>query len=478
MQMPGEMGPLHILGIGGIGMSAIAEILHAKGYTVQGSDQKESANVRRLRAKGIRVFVGHDPINLVGARYVVVSTAVKDSNPELTAARSKGYPVIRRAEMLAELMRLYATVSVTGTHGKTTTTSLIAHLFASTGLDPTVITGGIINAWGSNARLGDGKWMIVEADESDGTFIKIPTQIGIVTNIDPEHLDYFKSVENMHEEFATFFRNIPFYGLAVACIDHPVIADMIERLHLRRDGRRLLTYGHAAAADLRLKSASVADSTTIFDAELGPRVKGGARQLRGLTIPMPGEHNALNALAAIAAASEAGIADATIRGAIATFSGVKRRFQLAGTVHGVAIYDDYAHHPVEIAAVLKAARAAARGQIIAVVEPHRYTRMRDLLREFAACFGDADCVILTPLYSAGEVPIEGIDHLALADAIRSQGHARVMTVGSEREIAPLLRRLATDGDMVVCLGAGNSTEWAHALPEWLASEPLPVGGSG
>ena len=476
MQMPGEMGPLHILGIGGIGMSAIAEILHAKGYSVQGSDQKDSANVRRLRAKGIRVFVGHDPINLVGARYVVVSTAVKDSNPELIAARSKGYPVIRRAEILAELMRLYATVSVTGTHGKTTTTSLIAHLFASTGLDPTVITGGIINAWGSNARLGDGKWMIVEADESDGTFIKIPTQIGIVTNIDPEHLDYFKSVANMHEEFATFFRNIPFYGLAVACIDHPVIADMIERLHLRRDGRRLLTYGHTATADLRLTSASVAGSTTTFDAELGPRVNGGARQLRGLTIPIPGEHNALNALAAIAAASEAGIADATIRGAIATFSGVKRRFQLTGTVDGVAIYDDYAHHPVEIAAVLKAARAAARGQIVAVVEPHRYTRMRDLLREFAACFRDADCVILTPLYSAGEAPIEGIDHLALAEAVRAEGHARVMTVASEREIAPLLRRLATGGDMVVCLGAGNSTEWAHALPKWLADAPLPVGG--
>jgi UDP-N-acetylmuramate--alanine ligase len=478
MQMPDEMGPLHIVGIGGIGMSAIAEILHAKGYTVQGSDQKECANVRRLRAKGIRVFVGHDPVNLVGARYVVVSTAVKDANPELAAARGKGYPVIRRAEILAELMRLYATVSVTGTHGKTTTTSLIAHLFAATGLDPTVITGGIINAWGSNARLGDGKWMIVEADESDGTFIKIPTQIGIVTNIDPEHLDYFKCVANMHEEFATFFRNIPFYGLAVACIDHPVIADMIERLHLRRDGRRLLTYGHAAAADLCLKSASINGSTTTFDADLGPRVRGGPRQLRGLRIPIPGEHNALNTLAAIAVASEAGIPDATIRAAIATFSGVKRRFQLSGSVDGIAIYDDYAHHPVEIAAVLKAARAGAAGRIIAVVEPHRFTRMRDLLGEFAACFGDADWVILTRLYSAGEAPIEGIDHLALADAVRSKGHAGVLTVGSEREIVPLVRRLARSGDMVVCLGAGNSSEWAHALPEWLASEPLPVGGSG
>jgi UDP-N-acetylmuramate--alanine ligase len=478
MQMPGEMGPLHILGIGGIGMSAIAEILHAKGYTVQGSDQKEGANVRRLRAKGIRVFIGHDPINLVGARYVVISTAVKDGNPELQAARSKGYPIIRRAEMLAELMRLCATVSVTGTHGKTTTTSLIAHLFVATGLDPTVITGGIINAWGSNARLGNGKWMIVEADESDGTFIKIPTQIGIVTNIDPEHLDYFQTVENMHREFETFLRNIPFYGLAVACIDHPVVADMIERLALRRDGRRLLTYGTGAGADLLLTAASVAGSTTTFDAELGPRVKGGARKLCGWTIPIPGQHNALNALAAIAAASEAGINDHIIRAGIASFSGVKRRFQLTGTANGIAIYDDYAHHPVEIAAVLKAARSGAPGRVIAVVEPHRYTRMRDLLPEFATCFEDADGVILAPLYSAGEAPIEGIDHLALAAAIRARGHHCVLTAGSEREIPALLRRIASGGDLVVCLGAGNSTEWAHALPEILRSEPLRAGGAG
>jgi len=477
MQMPGEMGPLHILGIGGIGMSAIAEILHAKGYTVQGSDQKETANVRRLRAKGIRIFVGHDPVNLVGARLIIISTAVKDSNPELKAARAKGYPIIRRAEILAELMRLCATVSVTGTHGKTTTTSLIAHLFVANGLDPTVITGGIINAWGSNARLGDGKWMIVEADESDGTFLKIPTQIGIVTNIDPEHLDYFQTVENMHHDFESFFRNIPFYGLAVTCIDHPVAADMIERLQLRRDGRRLLTYGHRAGADLILKSVAIAGSTTTFDADLGPRVKGGARQLRGWTIPIPGEHNALNALAAIAAASEAGIADHTIRAAMAGFSGVKRRFQHTGTVNGISIYDDYGHHPVEIAAVLKAARSGARGRVIAVVEPHRYTRMRDLFGEFALCFKDADCVILTPLYSAGEMPIEGIDHLTLADAVRSQGHGAVLTVSSEREIAALLRRIASPEDMVVCLGAGNSTEWAHALPDWLASEPMAVGSA-
>jgi len=478
MQMPGEMGPVHILGIGGIGMSAIAEILHAKGYTVQGSDQKDSANVRRLRAKGIRVFVGHDPVNLVGARYIVVSSAIKRSNPELEAARARGLPIIRRAEMLAELMRLYATVAVTGTHGKTTTTSLIAHVFERAGLDPTVITGGIINSWGSNARLGNGQWMIVEADESDGTFIKIPAQIGVVTNIDPEHLDYFKSVENMHREFEAFYRNVPFYGAAVTCIDHPVVADMIERLELRRDGRRLLTYGTQAGADLVLKSARVENGATFFDADLGPRVRGGQRAIRGWSVPLLGHHNALNALAAVAAASEAGIADEVVRKALFGFSGVKRRFQPTGTWNGVAVYDDYGHHPVEIAAVLKAARAGARGRVIAVVEPHRYTRVRDLFSEFAACFKDADSVILTPLYSAGELPIEGIDHASLAQAIRAAGHPAVFTVDSERGIAPALRRIAAPGDIVVCLGAGNSTEWAHALPGWLGvDEPMRAGGA-
>jgi UDP-N-acetylmuramate--alanine ligase len=472
------MGPVHILGVGGIGMSAIAEIMHAKGYTVQGSDQKESANIKRLRAKGIRVFVGHDPVNLVGARYVVISTAVKRGNLELEAARAKGLPIIGRAEMLAELMRLYATVSVTGTHGKTTTTSLIAHVFNVAGLDPTVITGGIINAWGSNARLGNGRWMIVEADESDGTFIKLPTQIGVVTNIDPEHLDYFKTVDNMHREFETFLRNIPFYGLAVACIDHPVVSRMIEHLQLRNDGRRLLTYGTSKGADLVLTSARVEGGRTLFDAALGASVEGGQRMLQGWSVPLPGHHNALNALAAIAAASEAGIPDDAIRKALDGFSGVKRRFQLTGTWNGVAVYDDYAHHPVEIAAVLKAARAGARGRVIAVVEPHRYTRVRDLFDEFAASFRDADSVIVAPLYTAGEMPIDGIDHGSLAAAIRATGHKAVTVVDSARDIAPLLRRFAQAGDMVVCLGAGNSTDWAHALPEWLADEaPLRLGGA-
>ncbi len=477
MEIPRGIGTIHILGIGGIGMSAIAEILHAKGFAVQGSDQKESANVQRLRTKGIRVFVGHDAVNLVGAKFVVISTAVKPGNPELETARAKGLPIIRRAEMLAELMRLYSTVSVTGTHGKTTTTSLIAHVFSEAGLDPTVITGGIINAWGSNARLGAGPWMVVEADESDGTFIKIPTQIGVVTNIDPEHLDYFETVENMHREFEAFYRNIPFYGLAVTCTDHPVVRQMVERLQLRRDGRRLITYGTGHDADMVLGEVRFEGLDTVFDAKLGSRVSGGARSIRGWRVPVPGQHNALNALAAIAVAAEAGIPDPTIRRALSSFPGVKRRFQLTGSWNGAFIFDDYGHHPVEIAAVLKAARASAQGRVIAVLEPHRYTRVHDLFSQFCACLRDADSVIVTPLYSAGELPIDGIDNHSLAEGIRGTGHASVMAVDSERDIVLALQRLARPGDLVICLGAGNSTELAHALPELLGGEPRRAGGS-
>jgi UDP-N-acetylmuramate--alanine ligase len=470
MQIPHDAGTFHIIGIGGIGMSAIAEILLAKGFSVQGSDQKESANVRRLRAKGIRVFVGHDAINLVGARNVVISTAVKASNPELEAARQKGLPIIRRAEMLAELMRLYSTVSVTGTHGKTTTTSLVSTIFEKAGADPTVITGGIINAWGSNARLGKGKWMIVEADESDGTFVRLPTEIGIVTNIDPEHLDYFKTVENMHREFAAFYKNIPFYGLAVTCIDHPVVREMIEKLDLRRDGRRLLTYGLSQHADLKLIASRQDGFTTYFNAELSAAVKGGKRTLKNWSIPVPGQHNALNALAAIAVAAEAGIPDDVIKAALETFSGVKRRFQPTGQWNGIQIFDDYGHHPAEIAVVLQAARAGTKGRVIAIAEPHRYTRVRDLFGDFCSCFRNADSVIVAPLYSAGEAPIEGINQHTLAEGIRRTGHNAVTSIDHVAEMVPLLQRYARPGDMVVCLGAGVSTEWAAALPDWLRAQ--------
>ncbi len=484
MQLPREMGTFHILGIGGIGMSAIAEILHAMGHNVQGSDQKDSANVQRLRAKGIRVFVGHAEVNLVGARYVVISTAVKPGNPELEAARNKGLPIIRRAEMLAELMRLYSTVSVSGTHGKTTTTSLIAHMFVAGGLDPTVITGGIINDWGSNARLGASRgaekeqWMIVEADESDGTFVKIPTQIGVVTNIDPEHLDYFGSIEEMHRQYEAFYKKIPFYGLAVTCIDHPVVRAMVERLSLREDGRRLLTYGVSTDADLQLSNLRPSGGSIIFDARLSARVTGGARNLSDLELPYPGDYNALNALAAIAVASEAGLTDDQIRSALAQFAGVKRRFQLTGSWNGVSIYDDYAHHPTEIGAVLKAAKSGARGRLIGIVEPHRYSRVASLMDEFSNCFKDADTVMVTPFYSAGEEPLPGLDHHALAEAIRKAGHEAVIAVETVGEVAAVLTQIAQPGDMAVCMGAGISTEWAHKLPEMLVTEPKQASAGG
>jgi len=473
--MPRELGTFHIIGIGGIGMSAIAEILVAKGYSVQGSDQKDSPNVKRLRDKGVRVFVGHDAINLVGARNVVISSAVKPGNPELEAARAKGLTIIRRAEMLAELMRLYSTVSVTGTHGKTSTTSLIAHIFAQSGLDPTVITGGIVNDWGSNARLGHGEWMVVEADESDGTFTRLPSEIGVITNIDPEHLDYFGSVAAMHESYARFMRQVPFYGMLVACVDHPVVANMIEQLELRRDGRPVVTYGCGEDADARMLALASDGHSSVFDVAFNARVPGGQRTLRGLRVPAPGRHNALNALAAMLVASAAGASDEAIRAALGTFSGVKRRFQTTGVWGGVTIIDDYGHHPAEISAVLEAARAGARGRVIAIVEPHRYTRVRDLFDDFSSCFFQADTVVVAPLYTAGEAPIDGITQHTLAEGIRAKGHKSVLSIDSPRELVPFIQRYAHSGDLVVCLGAGNSTEWAHALPEWLGEAPRLAG---
>ncbi len=476
MEMPTQIGTFHIIGIGGIGMSAIAEILIDKGYSVQGSDQKDSANVKRLRSKGVRVFIGHDAVNLVGARQVVISSAVKNGNPELEAARKRGLPIIRRAEMLAELMRLYSTISVTGTHGKTSTTSLIAHMLTVAGVDPTVIAGGIIQDWGTNARLGQGPWMVVEADESDGTFLRLPTQIGIVTNADPEHLDYYGDVETMNAAYETFMRNIPFYGLLVACVDHPVVAKLVAKLDLRRDGRRLYTYGQAQGADIQLLAMRAEGHSMVFDIELNGQVTGGApRRIEGLKLSAPGRHNVLNALAAIGVALSIGVSDEAIRKALVTFSGVKRRFQLTGQWNGVSIYDDYGHHPVEIASVLEAARAGAKGRVVAVFEPHRYSRIQSLYKEFCRCFANADSVIVAPLYTAGEAPVEGIDQHSIAEGIRAAGHGSVLAINDPRDLIGLVHRFGRPGDMVVCLGAGTSTEWANALPEWLGDEPRMAG---
>ncbi|MGI9408182.1 MAG: UDP-N-acetylmuramate--L-alanine ligase [Hyphomicrobiaceae bacterium] len=468
MRIPHGIGPFHIVGIGGIGMSAVAEILMELGYEVQSSDMKESANVDRLRQRGIRVFIGHDAVNLVGARYVVISSAVKPGNPELDAARLKGIPIISRAEMLAELMRFCSTVSVTGTHGKTTTTSMIAHLFDAAGLNPTAMSGGIINDWGTNARHGTGDWMVVEADESDGTFIRLPTEIGVVTNIDPEHLDYYGSVEAMHMAFRTFFERIPFYGCAVAGIDHPVVRELLDDLH-RENRRRVLTYGVSEDADLRLHDHRSEGAMSVFNVACGPRVKGGQRILENLRLPSPGHYNVLNAMAAVAVGAEVGISDEQIRAGLASFGGVKRRFTHTGSWNGAEFYDDYAHHPVEITAVLKAARETARGRVIAIVQPHRYSRLQDFFAEFCNAFADADAVLVAPVYAAGEEAIEGVDHRALANGIREADGTGAIAIEIEQEIAPVLSQIVQPGDLVIGLGAGSITEWSHALPGQLAA---------
>ncbi|QJP16407.1 UDP-N-acetylmuramate--L-alanine ligase [Starkeya sp. ORNL1] len=464
MKLPLSLGPIHFVGIGGIGMSGIAEVLHNLGYTVQGSDVAESANVKRLTEKGIAVRIGHTAENLDGAEVLVVSSAIKRDNPELVAARAKRLPVVRRAEMLAELMRLKSCVAIAGTHGKTTTTSLVATLVDAGGLDPTVINGGIINAYGTNARLGGGNWMVVEADESDGTFLKLPAEVAIVTNIDPEHLDHFKTFDAVKDAFRAFVENVPFYGFAVMCTDHPVVQALVGRV----EDRRVITYGANPQADVRITDIDLRGGQCKFSVLFRDRDGAVVHELRDLVLPMPGHHNALNATAAVAVARELGIPDERIRSALAGFGGVKRRFTRTGTWNGVTIFDDYGHHPVEIAAVLRAARASTEGQVIAVVQPHRYTRLQSLFDQFATCFNDADHVIVAEVYAAGETPIPGIDRDHLVDALRARGHRSVIALPGPDALAGLVKGLARPDDYVVCLGAGNITQWAYALPEQLA----------
>jgi UDP-N-acetylmuramate--alanine ligase len=459
MKLPREIGPIHFVGIGGIGMSGIAEVLINLGYTVQGSDASDNANVKRLREKGAKVSIGHKAENLDGAEVLVVSSAIKRDNPELVAAREKRLPVVRRAEMLAELMRLKSCVAIAGTHGKTTTTSLVAALLDAANFDPTVINGGIINAYGTNARLGDGDWMVVEADESDGTFLKLPADIAIVTNIDAEHLDHFKTFAAVQDAFRAFIENVPFYGFAVMCTDHPIVQRLVGRI----EDRRIITYGENPQADVRLVDLTNAGGTQTFTVLFRDRDGQTVHTIKDLTLPMPGRHNALNATSAIAVAHELKIPDAAIRKALAGFGGVKRRFTRAGEWNGVTIIDDYGHHPVEIAAVLKAARESTKGQVIAVVQPHRFTRLQSLFEPFSTCFNDADAVVVAEVYAAGETPIEGVDRDHLVTAVRARGHRQVIPLPGQPQLAGIVKGLARPGDYVVCLGAGNITQWAYAL---------------
>ncbi len=467
-----DIGTIHFVGIGGIGMSGIAEVMHQLGYKVQGSDVAEGYVVEGLRKAGIKVMIGHSADHLGDAAVVVCSTAIPDGNPEIEAAAERRLPRVRRAEMLAELMRMQKTIAVAGTHGKTTTTSMIAAMLDAGGLDPTVINGGIINSYGSNARLGKSDWMVVEADESDGSFLRLDGTIAVVTNVDPEHLEHYGSFEHVKDAFVEFVENVPFYGLAVMCVDHPEVQGVLSRI---RD-RRVVTYGFSALADIRADNVTPVPGGSRFDVVVLER-DGTRRTIEGIALPMPGRHNVQNALAAIAVGQELGLDDATIAKGFERFDGVKRRFTRVGDVGGAVIIDDYAHHPVEIRAVLSAARegvqagddGAVGGRVIAVVQPHRFTRLQSLMEDFQNAFNDADIVFVAPVYAAGEQPVEGIDAAALAEGLRARGHRMVKAVADAGELAESLRDIAADGDIIICMGAGDITKWAAGLADRIAA---------
>jgi UDP-N-acetylmuramate--alanine ligase len=458
--VPFDTGPVHFVGIGGIGMSGIAEVMINLGYKVQGSDAKASANTERLEKQGVRIFIGHAAENVGDAGVVVISSAIKGGNPEVDAARARGVPVVRRAEMLAEIMRLKWTVAIGGTHGKTTTTSMVGSLLEAGGQDPTVINGGIINAYGSNTRMGTGDWMVVEADESDGTFTRLRATGVVVTNMDPEHLDHYGSVEAMNDAFRIFVESIPFYGFAVMCIDHP----QVQALAAQIVDRRIITYGFNPQADVCGTNVRPSKDGSTFDVVARKRGDGPGVTLHDLFLPVAGRHNVQNALAAIAVARELGVADGGIRKGLKAFGGVKRRFTTTGIANGVRIVDDYGHHPVEISAVLKAAREITDGRVIAVVQPHRFTRLRDLFKDFSTCFNEADVVAIADVYPAGEAPIAGIDAEALVASIAAHGHRRALKLKSFDALPEFVRAEAQSGDVVVCLGAGDITAHANALP--------------
>jgi UDP-N-acetylmuramate--alanine ligase len=458
-RVPLDIGAIHFIGIGGIGMSGIAEIMHNLGYKVRGSDAADNANVKRLRAMGIEVAVGHAADNVKDAYAVVYSSAVKPGNVEFDAARMLGLPLVRRAEMLAEIMRLKSCVAVAGTNGKTTTTTMVAALLDAGGIDPTVVNGGIINAYGTNARLGEGEWVVVEADESDGTFLRLPATIAVVTNADPDHLDYYGTFDKMRDAFQRFVENVPFYGFAVLCIDHPEVQAMVGRI----TDRRLVTYGFSPQADVRGVNVGFSEGASHYDVVITDRRSGAEQRLDGLVLPMPGEHNVQNSLAAITVARELGVKDEVIRRALANFRGVRRRFTKVGEWNGAAIIDDYAHNPFKIAAALKAARQAYSGPVIAVVQPHRYTRLRDTFEQFAKCLNDADVAIIAPVYPAGEAPIEGINRDSYAEALRAHGHRNVLTIDGPADLAATVAPHLKSGGVIVFLGAGSITQWAHGL---------------
>lgn len=463
MKMPLSIGVIHFIGIGGIGMSGIAEALHNLGYKVQGSDQSDNANTMRLRKQNIPIFIGHRIENLENSEVVVISSAIKADNCEYRAAKSLGLPIVKRAEMLAELMRFRQAIAVGGTHGKTTTTSLIAAILEASDFDPTVINGGIINAYGTNSRLGQGNWMVVEADESDGSFLKLPVDVTVVTNIDAEHLEFYGTFENLLDAFRKFIENVPFYGFNVLCIDHEEVQKLAGRIH----DRKIITYGENLQADVQFLIKSSSECFSHFDVIIKANGQRKEKVLKNLVLSMPGRHNVSNAVAAIAVANELGIDEEAIHFGLKNFKGVKRRFTFAGEWQGVKIFDDYGHHPIEIQSVLKAARENVKNHVIAIVQPHRYSRLCDLFEDFSTSFNDADIVIILPVYSAGEDPIDDIDSEKLVEKIKINGHRNAHYISHQKNLAPFIYSHAQSGDFVVFLGAGNITQWSYLLAEEL-----------
>jgi UDP-N-acetylmuramate--alanine ligase len=475
--MTPDIGVLHFIGIGGIGMSGIAEVLHELGYKIQGSDQADSANVKRLKAKGIRIMVGHKADNIKDEKgnnpaAVVYSSAVKNNNPELSKARELKLPVVRRAAMLAELMRLKSSVAVGGTHGKTTTTSMVGEMLGTAGFDPTVINGGIVNAYGTNTRMGKSEWMVVEADESDGTFTRLPATVAVVTNMDPEHMEHYGDFENVKKAYLQFVKNVPFYGYAVLCIDHPAVQALIPDV----GDRKIITYGFSSQADVQATNVKTGPDGSNFDVVF---LNGGKEKtLRDVHLSMPGRHNVQNALVSLAIAREMGVPDATMKKALSNFAGVKRRFTKTGEAGGITVIDDYGHHPVEIETVLKTARTVAgKGKVIAVMQPHRFTRLNDLFEDFCKCFNDADSVIVADVYAAGEDVIEGMNKERLIQGLKDHGHRDVTALNDKSELPALAARIARPGDYIICLGAGDITYWAYDLPAQLGAQLQKSRGS-
>lgn len=459
-------GIIHFIGVGGIGMSGICEILHNLGYKVQGSDSATNYNVQRLESLGIKVTIGQKEENIENAEVIVKSSAIKDSNPEIMAGKNKGIPIIQRADMLAEIMRLKTSIAIAGTHGKTTTTTMVTCMFDAANLDPTVINGGIINHYGTNAHLGQGDWLIAEADESDGTFLKLPATVAIITNIDPEHMEHYGTFDNLKKAFRDFIENLPFYGFGVLCNDHLVVSELAKTIK----DRKVITYAIESEADVSATNIRIENGGSTYDVEISDKVKGGARSIKNIHLPMPGQHNVLNSLAAISVVAELELDSNVILNGFSKFKGVKRRFTKTGEVGGITIIDDYGHHPKEIEVTLRTAKGtlkSASQSVIAVVQPHRYSRVNDLFNEFCQCFSDADTVIVTDIYEAGESPIEGVNKESLIEGIKKTGHNNVLPLASKDELPVLINKIAKSGDIVVCLGAGSISAWANELPKQL-----------